>query len=221
MPANASFSLMRPIARCRRSVSRPHQFAFMPISSAGCARIAGVHSTVWIFAISAALTMPRAGEQPVAVPVRIAALELVADRVVLAREQRVQQAEAGPPVAREAGQRASPVVVGIERAARRGRDRACRRARARRSARTAVLDARCARSRRSSRGCCRRSARRPTNATRHWRRSADICSRPPFAALFAFVVARRVGPRAADLHRAAALPPRIIVGERDLERVAR
>jgi hypothetical protein len=33
----------------------PHQFVFMLICTAGCPRIAGVHLTVWIFAMSAQL----------------------------------------------------------------------------------------------------------------------------------------------------------------------
>ena len=162
----------------------------------------------------------RAVEQPIAVPVRIEALELVADRVVLAREQRVQQAEAGPPVARETGQRRlqlvvqgigvedQVVVVEIELAV--GHELAGQH-------RIAVLDA----------------TLRPQPLGRLAVAAVDLRGVPPMRfgigvgrrifqlpailRLFAFVIARRVGPRAADLHRAAALAPRIVVGERHLE----
>ena len=42
---------------CRTQRGRtPYQLAFIARSSTGLARIPGVHSTVWIFAISAELT---------------------------------------------------------------------------------------------------------------------------------------------------------------------
>ena len=56
MPPSTSPLPMRPRMRWRRSPNRPHQLASMASRSAGCARIAGVHSTVWILAIRAALT---------------------------------------------------------------------------------------------------------------------------------------------------------------------
>ena len=56
MPLISSLLPTRPTSRCSRSPSSPHQLARMPIFSAGWAMIAGVHSTVWILAISAELT---------------------------------------------------------------------------------------------------------------------------------------------------------------------
>ena len=60
--------------------------------------IAGVHSTVWIFAISAATTS-RALSKSSSSPSRDAGVQVVADRVVLAHEERVQEREADPEVA--------------------------------------------------------------------------------------------------------------------------
>ena len=50
-----SLELSRPTRSCTRSSARPHQLARMAMCSAGWPRIAGVHSTVWILAIRAAL----------------------------------------------------------------------------------------------------------------------------------------------------------------------
>ena len=55
MPLMISLALMRPNTFCTRSPAIPYQLARMPISVVGCAITAGVHSTVWIFAISAAM----------------------------------------------------------------------------------------------------------------------------------------------------------------------
>ena len=51
MPPSTSFELRLP----RRLPRIPYQFARIAYRVVGCAMIAGVHSTVWIFAISAAL----------------------------------------------------------------------------------------------------------------------------------------------------------------------
>ena len=56
MPLSTSLPPIRPKRLVTRSPTRPHQFAFMPSFVVGWAMIAGVHSTVWIFAISAAFT---------------------------------------------------------------------------------------------------------------------------------------------------------------------
>ena len=59
-------SLPQPL---RRRI--PYQFARMPNFVVGCAMIAGVHSTVWIFAISAALIRRALLEQLVVVQSRM------------------------------------------------------------------------------------------------------------------------------------------------------
>jgi hypothetical protein len=56
MPLITSFPLMRPNLRLIPSPAIPHQFALIARRVVGCAMIAGVHSTVWIFAISAEFT---------------------------------------------------------------------------------------------------------------------------------------------------------------------
>jgi hypothetical protein len=57
---------------------------------------------------------PRLLEQPFAVGAGVVDAQPIHDRIVLAREQRVQQAETGPPIARKTGQRRlQPVVQGI------------------------------------------------------------------------------------------------------------
>lgn len=56
IPLKASFSLSRPQTSLMGASRRPPQLAFMAICSAGLGRIAGVHSIVWILAISAAFT---------------------------------------------------------------------------------------------------------------------------------------------------------------------
>ena len=53
MPEIASLSLIRPNFSWNVSPSAPYQFAFIPICSAGCRSTHGVHSTVWILAMSA------------------------------------------------------------------------------------------------------------------------------------------------------------------------
>lgn len=45
-----------PASLVKVSPASPHQLAAMLILRAGCARMAGVHSKVWIFAIKAELT---------------------------------------------------------------------------------------------------------------------------------------------------------------------
>ena len=64
--------------------------------------IAGVHSTVWIFAISAELISRALSYSSLVGHLRVLGVQAVADRVVLAREQRVQQREPDPPVVGDA-----------------------------------------------------------------------------------------------------------------------
>ena len=56
MPRITSFDVIRPKRLSSFSPSRPHQFVRSAVTVVGCAMIAGVQSTVWIFAISAATT---------------------------------------------------------------------------------------------------------------------------------------------------------------------
>ena len=98
MPLKTSLVLMRPRYFLTGSPSKPHQLAFIPIFNAGCARMAGVQSTVWIFAISALLTS-RATRKICASrsfsgsPFQCGERrdQMIADRVVLEGEQVVQQ----------------------------------------------------------------------------------------------------------------------------------
>ena len=55
MPRMTSFAVLRPKRLSSFSPSRPHQLARSASTVVGWAMIAGVQSTVWIFAISAAL----------------------------------------------------------------------------------------------------------------------------------------------------------------------
>ena len=59
MPLTTSLPVSRPKTRLRCSPCRPNQFARKASVVVGWLITAGVHSTVWIFAISAA-TMSRA-----------------------------------------------------------------------------------------------------------------------------------------------------------------
>jgi hypothetical protein len=54
-----SLELTRPNTFLNRSPARPNQLARIPVTVVGWLITAGVHSTVWIFAISAA-TISRA-----------------------------------------------------------------------------------------------------------------------------------------------------------------
>src|SRR5213596_2224356 len=56
MPRITSLVVSLPSRLSSRSPSSPHQFVRSASTVVGCARIAGVQSTVWIFAISAELT---------------------------------------------------------------------------------------------------------------------------------------------------------------------
>ena len=56
MPWNTSLPVRRPNSFSKRSPSSPYQFVRRASTVVGWARIAGVQSTVWIFAISAATT---------------------------------------------------------------------------------------------------------------------------------------------------------------------
>ncbi len=55
MPLSTSLLLSRPSSLWRRSPSRPYQLACMAATVVGWLMTAGVHSTVWILAISAAV----------------------------------------------------------------------------------------------------------------------------------------------------------------------
>lgn len=55
MPLMTSLLPIRPNTRFTRSPARPHQFARMANFVVGWLMTAGVHSTVWILAISATL----------------------------------------------------------------------------------------------------------------------------------------------------------------------
>ena len=61
IPPSSRLVMGMSSSTCLRSppnsdVTRPNQFACMPLSSASLGRMAGVHSMVWMRAISAALT---------------------------------------------------------------------------------------------------------------------------------------------------------------------
>ena len=81
----------------------PNQLARMPIRRAGWARIAVVHSTVWILAMQRGDDQPGHVEDLVVGPRRVRRVQHVADRVVLAHEQGVQQVEPDPPAVEAAG----------------------------------------------------------------------------------------------------------------------
>ena len=55
MPLMTSLELMRPKRRFTHSEASPHHCACIAVTVVGWAMIAGVQSTVWIFAISAPL----------------------------------------------------------------------------------------------------------------------------------------------------------------------
>ena len=100
MPRITSFFVFRPNVLSKRSPSRPYQLACIPSTVVGWAMIAGVQSTVWIFAISAATDKPRLLVELLVGQLRVLRVQAVADRVVLPHEERVQQREADPEVSR-------------------------------------------------------------------------------------------------------------------------
>ena len=55
MPLTTSLPLTRPNSSVTRLPASPYQFACIAIFVVGCEMTAGVHSTVWIFASTAAL----------------------------------------------------------------------------------------------------------------------------------------------------------------------
>ena len=57
MPETISLPLIRPNRRFTHSEASPHHWPRMAVTVVGCAMIAGVQSTVWIFAISALFTI--------------------------------------------------------------------------------------------------------------------------------------------------------------------
>ena len=91
MPLITSLSLRRPKRSCSRSPARPHQFARMPIYVVGWLITAGVHSTVWILAISAALISRARSKRSSSDHDGYSAAQPVADRVVLADEDDLHQ----------------------------------------------------------------------------------------------------------------------------------
>ena len=96
----------------------PDQLTFIANHSAPVLTMPGVHSTVWIFAISAELISHAVSNRRWSSQ-RVLALEHVADRVVLLGEQRVQAGQAEPEVLVEAGQvEAGLVGVGEQPAVR-------------------------------------------------------------------------------------------------------
>ena len=192
-------------------------------SSAGCDRIAGVHSTVWIFAISAALTMRAQSNRRS--PSQSGLKRLSSSQIALcSRANSVQQAEAGPPVARRNRSARSPV---------------CRPGHWGRGIRSVMIEVELAVGHELGRlstelpFSLRRRARKPLRRLA----VAAVDSRgippvrfgigvgrrifqaPAIPPSFAFVIAGRVRPRAPD-SSAAALAPRIVVGERHLELAA-
>ena len=96
MPLKASFWLIRPkhVLDARRA--GPTSWRPCRPGAPDAPRIAGVHSIVWILAIRAALTSRATSKTAVVGPVGVLLPERVADRVVLAGEEGVQQAEAEP-----------------------------------------------------------------------------------------------------------------------------
>ena len=103
MPLQMSSSPKRPRLVVIFSPRRPHQLPRIATWIVGWATIAGVHSTVWILAMSAAFTRRAVWNRTLVVPVRVLAGQPVADGVVLEREDGVEHAEADPPVVVEAG----------------------------------------------------------------------------------------------------------------------
>ena len=185
MPPRTSFELRLP----SRLPRIPYQFARIPNFVVGCAMIAGVHSTVWIFAISAAVIRRAFAKSSSSVHLRVLGGEPVGDRVVLAREERVQERQPEPEVPGDAGEvdlrvevaRQLAVRVEAEPAARVLAERA-------RDRRLAAVDLR---------------AVPPVRVGRHPGRGA------------AALVRERIGARALDPHRP--LGPRVVVGELELE----
>ena len=96
MPLITSLGERRPKRSCSFSPARPHQFARSAIFVVGWLITAGVHSTVWILAISAALIEPRPLEDVVVRPRRVLGSQPVADRVVLADEDDLHQRDPEP-----------------------------------------------------------------------------------------------------------------------------
>ena len=160
MPLMISRSLRRPKARVSRSPCSPHQSPRRAKTVVGWLMMAGVHSTVWILASSAALISASLSNSSSSDQVGYSAAEAIADRVVLAGEERVQHRQPEPP--------ARLLASALEQ---RRWDHAVRAA-------PACRPCRCARSSGAPR-CCHRSARHPTSGSRCWRRWAESrVSRP-------------------------------------------
>src|SRR5881227_2829228 len=103
MPRMISFDVNRPNDLSKCSPSRPYQFVRSASTVVGCAMIAGVQSTVWIFAISRRDHEPRLVVEILVVELGIARVQVLADGVVLAHEERVEQRQADPEVLRDTG----------------------------------------------------------------------------------------------------------------------
>ena len=117
MPPSSSLSF-KPAKHLLRSPSAPSQLVRNPAEVMGFGRIAGDHSTVWILAISARVDEPRLLKQPLVVPHCVVAPEHVADRVVLEREETVEEAQANPGVFGKAGDLAAGDSVETKATAR-------------------------------------------------------------------------------------------------------
>ena len=95
----------------------PYQFARMPNFVVGCAMIAGVHSTVWIFAISAAVIRRALANSSSSV--QSGCSDASRSAIALcSRVKSVQEREPEPEVARHAGEVELVVEVAGELAVR-------------------------------------------------------------------------------------------------------
>ena len=104
MPLSTSFFADAATRRDPLAEDAPPVGAHRRTRWSGAEISAGVHSTVWILAISAALTSRAVSKSFSSDQVGYCLPQPVADRVVLAGEERVQQAEAEPEVPGHAGQ---------------------------------------------------------------------------------------------------------------------
>ena len=132
------------------------------LDRSGCGTMAGVHSTVWILAISAELISFAFAKSCSSFQVGLLVREQIADVVVLEREQRVEHGQPDPPVVGEPGE--VDAGLGIDRQ------------QARRLDAQLAADAGAQLGRRL-RDRSRRSATRPTSGCSGWRRPAAASTR--------------------------------------------
>ena len=102
MPLSTSFAELPSLPS--RSPRSPYQFARMPNFVVGWAMIAGVHSTVWILAISAALIRRALSNSCSSVQSGCSAASRSAIALCSRHEERVQERQAEPEVAGDAGE---------------------------------------------------------------------------------------------------------------------